>query len=84
MSLYQVPLGGQGERFGFLIVPVTTQDKIGLEKELPPYMDASIGVGEKIQEYLGNADYTWKDWDFLLGIFFRIQEERTICRKPTS
>lgn len=44
-------------------------------------MDDPIGVGEKIEEYLGNADYTWKDWDFLLGILFESSEKRMILQK---
>ncbi|KAF4804711.1 hypothetical protein TURU_005378 [Turdus rufiventris] len=53
----------------------------GLKKELPPYLDDPIGMGEKIEEYLGNADYTWKDWDFLLGILFGSSEKRMILQK---
>ncbi|RMC21162.1 hypothetical protein DUI87_02020 [Hirundo rustica rustica] len=81
MPLHQVPLGDQGGGFGFVIVPLTTQDIRGLKKELPPYLDDAIGVGEKIEEYLGNADYTWKDWDFLLGILFGSSEKRMILQK---
>ncbi|RMC20281.1 hypothetical protein DUI87_01127 [Hirundo rustica rustica] len=81
MPLRQVPLGGQGGGFGFVIVPLTTQDIRGLKKELPSYLDDPIGVGEKIEEYLGNADYTWKDWDFLLGILFGSSEKLMILQK---
>ncbi|RMC19763.1 hypothetical protein DUI87_03327 [Hirundo rustica rustica] len=81
MPLCQVPLRGQGGGFGFVIVPLTTQDIRGLKKELPPYLDDPIGVGEKIEEYLGNADYTWKVWNFLLGILFRSSEKQMILQK---
>ncbi|RMC20066.1 hypothetical protein DUI87_00912 [Hirundo rustica rustica] len=81
MPLHQVPLGDQGGGFRFVIVPLTTQDIRGLKKELPPYLDDPIGVGEKIEEYLGNEDYTWKDWDFLLGILFGSSEKRMILQK---
>ncbi|RMC09739.1 hypothetical protein DUI87_13526 [Hirundo rustica rustica] len=74
-------LGGQGGGFGFVIVPLTTQDIRRLKKELPPYLDGPIGVGEKIEEYLGNADYTWKDWDFVQGILFGSSEKLMILQE---
>ncbi|RMC17125.1 hypothetical protein DUI87_05702 [Hirundo rustica rustica] len=53
----------------------------GVEKKLPPYLDDAIGVGENIEEYLRNADYTWKDWDFLLRILFGSSEKQMILQK---
>lgn len=35
MPLLHVPMGGQGGRFGFLIVPVATQDIRGLKRNCP-------------------------------------------------
>lgn len=71
---------GQGGGFGFIIVPLTTQDIRGLKKELPPYLDDPIAVEEKIDKYLGNADYMWKNWDFLLGILFGSSEKQIILQ----
>lgn len=81
MPLCQVPLDRQDGGFGFVIMSLTTQDIRGLKKELPPYLDDPIGVGEKVEQCLGNADYTWKDWDFLLGILFGPEEKWMILQK---
>ncbi|RMC20342.1 hypothetical protein DUI87_01191 [Hirundo rustica rustica] len=75
------PLQGSRGRAWFVIVPLITLDIRGMKKELPPYLDDPIGVGEKIEEYLGNADYTWKDWNFLLGILFGSSEKQMILQK---
>lgn len=81
MALCQVPLVGQGGGFGILIVPVTTQDKRGLKKELPAHLDDSIGVGERYRNIWEIQIILVKIGVSFQAIFFRIQEKWMILQK---